>query len=295
MLVEALRLIVVMAAVLSANRLASANPGCSAVAEPADHRPAGHGPRRRRSPTSLGGVVARGGRAAAQGGRGARLAPPRVGDRRAHRRPPDRRASSPASSSWPLLVFVHPTYVGASPSPRSCALVVITFTTRLAVRKRVELFGVLGVTPDAAQGIVGRMPARLVRGDRRTRARALPRGTAAAAVVRPRVHHLGDAGHRRLRRSAAPPPRTPRSRHARELARSGRERPRDRRGPGGDDRSRREARRRRAPARAADRHVRLEPREGRRAAGRRRAEPAPARRARASAGAARRDGRVCAS
>ena len=154
MLVEAIRLIVVMAAVLSANRLATADPSLLGVHEPADHRPAGHRVGGRRSPTSLGGVLARGVERLLTGAE-ERVSPPsRLGDRRAHRRAADRRASSQASSSWPLLVFVASGVRRRRRSPRSRRSSSITFTTRLAVRKRVELFGVLGVTP-MPRGISG--------------------------------------------------------------------------------------------------------------------------------------------
>lgn len=58
-----------------------------------------------------------------------------------------------AFCTWPLLVFVRPVYAGAGVA--AClAVVIVTFTTRLSVRKRVELFGVLGVTP-MPRGISG--------------------------------------------------------------------------------------------------------------------------------------------
>lgn len=48
--------------------------------------------------------------------------------------------------AWPILVFVHPTYI-AGGVIAFLAVVVISFTSRLSVRKRLELFGVFGVAP----------------------------------------------------------------------------------------------------------------------------------------------------
>jgi uncharacterized protein YacL len=152
MLVEAIRLIVVMAAVLSANRLATANPGLLG---------------RSMTPQTtvllvtalgagvayiLGGVLARAVERLLKG---------------AEEHVSRRHASEIVAitvglligcfvagfTAWPLLVFVKPSYVGASLAA-FMSLVAITFTTRLAVRKRVELFGVLGVTP-MPRGIAG--------------------------------------------------------------------------------------------------------------------------------------------
>jgi len=53
--------------------------------------------------------------------------------------------------AWPLLLFVHPQYVGGAAAV-FVTVVVISFTSRLAVRKRVELFGVFGVMTSAAEG-----------------------------------------------------------------------------------------------------------------------------------------------
>jgi uncharacterized protein YacL len=151
MLVEAIRLIVVMAAVLSANRLATANPGMFGSLSPqttillitALGAAIGY---------ILGGIIARGVERLLTG---------------AEERVARRHASEIVALtvglligcfvaglvSWPLLVFVHPAYVGASLAAFT-SLIAITFTTRLAVRKRVELFGVLGVTP-MPRGIAG--------------------------------------------------------------------------------------------------------------------------------------------
>jgi uncharacterized protein YacL len=152
MLVEAIRLIVVMAAVLSANRLANANPALLG---------------RSMSPQTtvllvtalgagiayiLGGVLARAVERLLKG---------------AEEHVSRRHASEIVAltvglligcfiagfTSWPLLVFVHPAYVGGSLAAFT-SVIAITFTTRLAVRKRVELFGVLGVTP-MQRGIAG--------------------------------------------------------------------------------------------------------------------------------------------
>src|SRR5438874_6716637 len=46
--------------------------------------------------------------------------------------------------AWPILIYVHPEYV-AFGSAAFLTLIVLSFTARLAVRKRLELFGVLGV------------------------------------------------------------------------------------------------------------------------------------------------------
>lgn len=53
--------------------------------------------------------------------------------------------------AWPLLFFVHPTYAAAA-AAAFVTVVVMSFTARLAVRKRIELFGVLGVMPSATEG-----------------------------------------------------------------------------------------------------------------------------------------------
>lgn len=54
---------------------------------------------------------------------------------------------------WPILIFVEPTYLAAALSA-FLAIIVLSFTSRLAVRKRLELFGVLGVAP-TPQGLTG--------------------------------------------------------------------------------------------------------------------------------------------
>src|SRR6266404_1396009 len=56
--------------------------------------------------------------------------------------------------AWPMLFFVHPQYI-AFAGAAFVTLVVISFTARLAVRKRLELFGVLGVMPSATEGTSG--------------------------------------------------------------------------------------------------------------------------------------------
>ena len=53
--------------------------------------------------------------------------------------------------SWPLLIFMHPTYIAAAVSA-FVTVVIVSFTSRLAVRKRIELFGVFGVMPSATGG-----------------------------------------------------------------------------------------------------------------------------------------------
>ncbi len=52
---------------------------------------------------------------------------------------------------WPILVYVHPEYA-AFAGAAFLAVVILSFTARLAVRKRLELFGVLGVAPIANEG-----------------------------------------------------------------------------------------------------------------------------------------------
>lgn len=56
--------------------------------------------------------------------------------------------------AWPVLFFVHPQYA-AFAIAAFVTLVVMSFTARLAVRKRLELFGVLGVMPSSSQGLAG--------------------------------------------------------------------------------------------------------------------------------------------
>jgi uncharacterized protein YacL len=146
MLVEMLRLIFVMAAVLSADRLATAHPHLLGSLSPQTTvllvTALGAG-----IAYIVGGMLARGVEKLLTG---------------AEERVSRRHASEivaltvglligafvAAFMSWPLVVFVHPRYVGASLAAFT-SIVLITFTTRLAVRKRVELFGVLGVTPMA--------------------------------------------------------------------------------------------------------------------------------------------------
>ncbi len=55
--------------------------------------------------------------------------------------------------SWPILVFVEPLYVAIA-IVAFVGVIMISFTSRLAVRKRLELFGVLGVAP-TPQGLTG--------------------------------------------------------------------------------------------------------------------------------------------
>ncbi|MEX2395095.1 MAG: TRAM domain-containing protein [Actinomycetota bacterium] len=149
MLVEALRLIIVLSAVLAANRLAIANP-----------RLLGQYPNQTRVViiTILGagiayiagGVVARTVESILHG----------TEERVAKRHASEIIASTlgfliggviSAFVAWPLVLFVSPTYIG-SLLAAFVAIVVITFSVRLAARKRLELFGVLGVAP-TSQGV----------------------------------------------------------------------------------------------------------------------------------------------
>ncbi len=151
MLVEALRLIVVMAAVLAANRLASTqqvvlgglSPQSTLLLVTALGAGVGY---------ILGGVIARGAERALHGA-----------EEHASRRHASEIMAATVGLlvgalvtmffAWPLLAFVRPVYAGAAVAA-FLALVTMTFTTRLAVRKRLELFGVLGVTP-LPQGMSG--------------------------------------------------------------------------------------------------------------------------------------------
>jgi uncharacterized protein YacL len=144
MLIEALRLIVVIAVVLAANRLAVARPSIGGGASPetvvlvVTALGAGLG-------YLLGGFVARGAERLMRG------AEERVSRRHASEIVAATvgllvGAIGSASLVWPVLLFVRPIYVAIAIS-LFVALVVLTFTARLAVRKRLELFGVLGVTP----------------------------------------------------------------------------------------------------------------------------------------------------
>jgi uncharacterized protein YacL len=146
MLVEALRLIVVVAAVFGASRITAANPRVLGDVGPeqtvllASLLAAGIA-------YIVGGVVAR------TIDRALRGAEEKVARRHA--------ADIVAATlglligafasilfAWPLLVFVEPFYLGAGVAA-FVSLVLISFTTRLAVRKRLELFGVLGVSATA--------------------------------------------------------------------------------------------------------------------------------------------------
>jgi uncharacterized protein YacL len=151
MLVETIRLIFVMAAVLSADRLASANPTLLGSLSPQ---------------TTVLVVTALGAGVAYIGGgvfaRGVERILKGAEDRVARRHASEIVAITVGLlvgafvaflCSWPLLVFVQPVYVGAALAA-FVSIVVITFTSRLAVRKRTELFGVLGVTPQP-QGLAG--------------------------------------------------------------------------------------------------------------------------------------------
>jgi uncharacterized protein YacL len=151
MIVEALRLIVVLAAVFAANRIASAeqfsvgglSPQSSLLLVTALGAGIGY---------IVGGVVARGAERLLRG---------------AEEVVSTRHASEIMAATvgvligalvtvffaWPFLVFVRPMYLGGA-LVGFCALVVVTFTTRLAVRKRTELFGVLGVLPSSG-GMTG--------------------------------------------------------------------------------------------------------------------------------------------
>ena len=144
MLVEALRLIVVLAAVLGGNRITDARPvhlgGLSA------------------SSSSLIVTILAAAAAYIVGGVLARTVESLLTG--AEERVSHRHASEivAATLGWlvgaliatliglPLVLFVEPMYMGVA-FAAFVALVVITFTTRLAVRKRVELFGVFGVMP----------------------------------------------------------------------------------------------------------------------------------------------------
>jgi uncharacterized protein YacL len=150
-LVETLRLIFVMAAVLSANRLISAYPKLLGSLS---------------SETAALVVTALAAASAyIVGGMFARLVERLLKgaeDRVARRHASELVATTvglligafvAAFVAWPFLVFVKPVYVGASVAS-IVALAIMTFTTRLAVRKRAELFGVLGVAP-MPQGISG--------------------------------------------------------------------------------------------------------------------------------------------
>jgi uncharacterized protein YacL len=53
--------------------------------------------------------------------------------------------------AWPLLLFLHPTYIAAA-AAAFVTIVLVSFTSRLAVRKRIELFGVFGVMPSPSGG-----------------------------------------------------------------------------------------------------------------------------------------------
>jgi len=53
--------------------------------------------------------------------------------------------------TWPLLFFLRPQWI-AGAATAFVTLIVMSFTARLAVRKRLELFGVLGVMPTAVGG-----------------------------------------------------------------------------------------------------------------------------------------------
>ena len=144
MLVEALRLIVVLAAVLAANRLAVSRPN---ILGDLDART-----------TVLVVTILGAGIAYVAGGAVARGIERLLHGTEEH---VSRRHASELIAStvgvligavfssliaWPILVFVRPVYVGGAVAA-FVAIIVITFTTRLAVRKRLELFGVLGVAP----------------------------------------------------------------------------------------------------------------------------------------------------
>ena len=151
MLVEALRLIVVLAAVLAANRLALARPG---LLGDIDQRTnvllvtiLGAG-----IAYVLGGAVARGVERLLHG----------TEEHVSRRHASELIAATlgvliggvfSSLIAWPILAFVDPAYVGGAIAA-FVAIIVITFTTRLAVRKRLELFGVLGVVP-MSQAVTG--------------------------------------------------------------------------------------------------------------------------------------------
>lgn len=151
MLVESLRLIVVLAAVLAANRLAVARPqllgGLSTDATVLVVTVLGAG-----VAYILGGVLARGVERLLKG----------TEERVARRHASEIIASTlgfliggavASLLAWPILIFVEPTYIAAAVSA-FVAVIVVSFTSRLALRKRLELFGVLGVAP-TTQGLTG--------------------------------------------------------------------------------------------------------------------------------------------
>jgi uncharacterized protein YacL len=142
MLVEALRLIVTIAAVVGANRLTagltlpSMSAQSSAVIVTVLGAAVGY---------LAGGVIARGVDRALRGAE----------ERAARHHASEILAATlgllvggvgSALLSWPLAAFVRPKVV-AYPAAAVVSLVLLTFSLRLAVRKRGEIFGVLGVAP----------------------------------------------------------------------------------------------------------------------------------------------------
>jgi uncharacterized protein YacL len=142
MVVEALRLIFVVAVVLGTNRLAAARPGVFGRSEVAILLVTGLGAA---FSYVIGGVVARGIERAMRGAE-ERLAQHHASEIIAATLGLLIGGVIAALVTFPIVIFVEPTYVAYSLAA-FVAIVVVTFATRLAVRKRLELFGVLGVAP----------------------------------------------------------------------------------------------------------------------------------------------------
>ncbi len=144
MIVEALRMIVVLAAVLAANRIANARPQLFGEVDPRTTvllitvLGAGIG-------YVVGGVIARGVQRLLHGT-----------EEHVSRRHASELIAATAGlmigavaasvMAWPVLVFVRPGYIAIAIAA-FLGIIVTSFTTRVAVRKRIELFGVLGVAP----------------------------------------------------------------------------------------------------------------------------------------------------
>jgi uncharacterized protein YacL len=151
MFVEALRFIVVLGVVLGANRFANANPRSFGSFDPQNTvliftllgAAGGY---------ILGGVIARTVDRLLKGAE-ERVARHHASEIVAATLGILVGALASAIVVWPILAFVHPEYV-AFAMAAFLGLIVLSFTARLAVRKRLELFGVLGVAPitDAGRG-----------------------------------------------------------------------------------------------------------------------------------------------
>jgi uncharacterized protein YacL len=151
MLVEALRLIVVLVAVLAANRLATSRPRLLGDM-PADTTVLLVTILGAFIAYIVGGVIARGVERLLKG----------TEEHVSRRHASEIIASTigfligaaiASLVSWPILVFLEPTYVAVAISA-FIGTIVISFTSRVAVRKRLELFGVLGVAP-TPHGLAG--------------------------------------------------------------------------------------------------------------------------------------------